>query len=300
MPAAPLVGKALQSARRGSPMQFSKYHALGNDYLVLASSSFDRALGADEVRRVCARRTGVGSDGILWADIHPESRRYGLRIFNPDGSEAEISGNGVRIFARYLWDCGYINDEPVEIRTAAGVSRAAVEPRGAGVSLALGRPSFRSADIPVAGPPREVIDEEIGAGGRTYRFTGVTVGNPHCVIVVPRASADEARESGPLIEADPRFPARTNVQFVEVVDPGRIRMEIWERGAGYTLSSGTSSAAAAAAVHRRGLAGPVLDVEMPGGRLRAEIGAEGDVSISGPVVKICQGTLAAELLLQRA
>jgi len=280
-------------------MQFAKYHALGNDYLVLASSHFDRELGSDEIRRICRPHTGVGADGILWASIRPEHRRYGVRIFNPDASEAETSGNGVRIFARYLWDCGYINDEPVEIETAAGVSRAVVEARGAAVSLALGRPSFSSADVPVDGPLREVVDEEIRAGGRTYRFTAVTVGNPHCVIVLPRVSAEEARESGPVIEIDPRFPARTNVQFVEIVDRGRIRMEIWERGAGYTLSSGTSSAAAAAAVHRLGLAGPVLDVEMPGGRLHAEIDADGSVTIAGPVVKICQGTLAAELLLQR-
>src|SRR5512142_1010989 len=268
-------------------MQFSKYHALGNDYLVLASSHFDRELGADEIRRVCRPHTGVGADGILWATIRPESRRSAVRIFNPDGSEAEISGNGVRIFARYLWDSGYINDEAVDIETAAGVFRAVVEMRGAAVSLALGRPSFSSADIPVAGPVRDVIEEEIRAGSRTYRFTGVTVGNPHCVIVLPQISEAEARESSPLLEADPRFPSRTNVQFVQVVDRGRIRLEIWERGAGYTLSSGTSSAAAAAAVHRLGLAGPSIDVEMPGGRLRAEVAADG-VTISGPVGKICQ------------
>jgi diaminopimelate epimerase len=280
-------------------MQFAKYHALGNDYLVLASSHFDRPLGPEEVRRICRPHTGVGADGILWATIEAESRRFAVRIFNPDGSEAGMSGNGVRIFARFLWDSGFINDEPVGIETPAGISRAAVESRGARVSLAMGVPSFSSADIPVTGPVRDVVDEEIRAGDRAYRFTGVTVGNPHCVIVLPQISAEEARRSGPLLENDPRFPRRTNVQFVEVVDRGRIRMEIWERGAGYTLSSGSSSAAAAAVVHRLGLAGPAVDVEMPGGRLRAEIGADGTVSITGPVVKICQGTLAAELLLQR-
>ncbi len=280
-------------------MQFSKYHALGNDYLVLASSNFDRELGPDEIRRVCRPHTGVGADGILWATIRPENRRYAVRIFNPDGTEAGMSGNGVRIFARYLWDCGYINDEGVDIETASGRSHGVVDSRGAEVSLALGRPSFSSADIPVAGPPREVLNEEIRAGARTYRFSAVTVGNPHCVIVLPRISAEETRELGPVLETDPRFPDRTNVQFVQVLDPGRIRLEIWERGAGYTLSSGTSSAAAAATVHRLGLAGPSLDVEMPGGRLRVEIDATGAVSIAGPVVKVCQGTLAAELLLQR-
>jgi len=281
-------------------MQFAKYHALGNDYLVLASSHFDRELGPDEIRLVCRPHTGVGADGILWATIRPESRRFAVRIFNPDGTEAEISGNGVRIFARYLWDCGYINDEAVDVETAAGLSRAVVDARGAAVSLALGRPSFSSADVPVAGPPREVLDEEIRAGSRTYRFSAVTVGNPHCVIVLPQISAEETLAAGPLIEADPRFPSRTNVQFVQVLDRGRIRLEIWERGAGYTLSSGTSSAASAAVVHRRNLTGSSVEVEMPGGKLQADVGADGGVTISGPVVKICQGTLAAELLLQRA
>jgi len=278
-------------------VQFSKYHALGNDYLVLPSSHSDRALAPDEIRKICQAHTGVGADGILWTTIQPETRHFAVRIFNPDGSEAEMSGNGVRIFARYLWDSGYINDEPVEILTLSGPSKAAVEFHGGSVSLTLSKPSFSSADIPLEGPTREVIEEEIRAGDREYRFTGVTVGNPHCVIVLPEISAEEARSSGPILERDPRFPARTNVQFVQVIDRTRIRLEIWERGAGYTLSSGTSSAAAAAAVHRLGLAGPSLTVDMPGGSLSATIESDGDVSIAGPIVKICQGTLSAEFLL---
>jgi diaminopimelate epimerase len=201
---------------------------------VFPAGHFDEPLEPDEIRKICRAHTGVGADGILWATVQPEARHYAVRIFNPDGSEAGMSGNGVRIFARFLWDSGYINDEPVEIGTPAGVARAAVDSRGARVSLTLPRPSFSSRDIPVAGPDREVVDEEISAGGRTYRFTGVTVGNPHCVIVLPAVSAEETRAAGPLLEHDARFPERTNVQFVEVVDPARIRLEIWERGAGYT------------------------------------------------------------------
>ncbi len=280
-------------------MQFSKYHALGNDYVVLPSAHFERELTSDEIRNICRPHTGLGADGVLWATIQPDVRRYAVRIFNPDGTEAGISGNGVRIFARFLWDCGYINDEPVEIATPSGTSTAAVDPRGAGVTLTLGPASFSSADVPVAGPERDVIDEEIFVAGRAYRFSGVSVGNPHCVIVVPKTSAEEARAAGPVIERDPRFPEGTNVQFVEIVDRARIRMEIWERGAGYTLSSGSSSAAAAAVTHRLGLVGTTLDVEMPGGVVSATVGATGKISISGPVVKICQGTLSAELLLQR-
>jgi diaminopimelate epimerase len=278
-------------------VQFSKYHALGNDYLVFAAGHFDEPLEPEEIRKICRAHTGVGADGVLWATVQPEERNYAVRIFNPDGSEAGMSGNGVRIFARFLWDSGYINDEPVEIGTPAGVARAAVDSRGARVSLTLPHPSFSSRQIPVAGPDREVIDEEISAGGRAYRFTGVTVGNPHCVIVRPSVSAEETREAGPLLEHDTRFPERINVQFVEVLDPSRIRLEIWERGAGYTLSSGTSSAAAAAATHRLGLTGSHMTVEMPGGILSADIGGDGAVTISGPVVKIFQGTLAAEVFL---
>ena len=278
-------------------MQFSKYHALGNDYLVIPAAHFDRPLQPDEIRKICRPHTGMGADGILWASVQPETRRYGVRIFNPDGSEAGMSGNGVRIFARFLWDSGYINDERVEVATPSGIARAFVDSRGARVSLTLPRPSFSSRDIPVAGPDREVVDEEISAGGRSYRFTAVTVGNPHCVIVLPAISAEEARAAGPLIERDARFPDRVNVQFVRVLDPARIRLEIWERGAGYTLSSGTSSAAAAAATHRLGLTANRLTVEMPGGALAADIGGDGAVTISGPVVKVCQGTLAAEILL---
>lgn len=278
-------------------MQFSKYHALGNDYLVVPAAHFDRPFTAGEIRKICRAHTGMGADGILWVTVQPETRHYAVRIFNPDGSEAAMSGNGVRIFARFLWDSGYINDEPVEVATPAGIARAFVDSRGARVSLALPRPSFSSADIPVSGTVRDVVDEEIEAGGRAYRFTAVTVGNPHCVIVLPAVSADEARTAGPLIEHDPRFPERVNVQFVQVLDSSRIRLEIWERGAGYTLSSGSSSAAAAAATHRLGLTATRLTVEMPGGALSAEIGADGTVTISGPVVKVCQGTLAAEILL---
>ena len=279
-------------------MQFSKYHALGNDYVVLPAADFDRPFRPDEIRKICRPHTGLGADGVLWATLRPEIRRFAVRIFNPDGTEAGISGNGVRIFARFLWDGGYINDEPVEIDTPSGASTAFVQPRGAEVAMTLGPARFASSEIPVAGPPREVIEEPISGGGRTFRFSAVTVGNPHCVIVVPAVSADEARAAGPEIARDPRFPEGTNVQFVQILDRTRIRMEIWERGAGYTLSSGSSSAAAAAVTRRLGLVESRVSVEMPGGVLSAAVENDGRVTISGPVVKICQGTLSAELFLQ--
>lgn len=277
-------------------MNFAKYHALGNDYLVFHSEDFDRDMTPRQIRKICHRQYGVGADGILWTSIRPEERAFSLRIFNPDGSEAEKSGNGVRIFSRFLWDLGYINDEEVEIRTPGGAVQAAVHKHGDQVTVRLGKASFFSSRIPVAGPPREVIEEAIEAAGRHYRFSAVTLGNPHCVIVLPEVSRVEAIEAGPVLETDPRFPNRTNVQFVQVIDRSRIRIEIWERGAGYTLSSGTSSGAAAAVVRKLDLCDPKIRVAMPGGEVEVEIGPDFEVTMTGPVASVCHGTLSAELL----
>jgi diaminopimelate epimerase len=265
-------------------MNFAKYHALGNDYLVFHSKDFDRELTPAQIRRICHRQYGVGADGILWTSIHPESREFSLRIFNPDGSEAEKSGNGVRIFSRFLWDLGYINDEEVEIRTPGGAVSTVVHRRGDQVTVRLGKASFF------------VIEEPIEAAGRHYKFSGVTLGNPHCVIFVPELSRAETIEAGPVLETDPRFPNRTNVQFVRVASPSRIEIEIWERGAGYTLSSGTSSGAAAAVARKLGFCGPEIRVAMPGGEVAVEIGQEFEVTLTGPVTSVCHGTLSAELL----
>jgi diaminopimelate epimerase len=277
-------------------MNFAKYHALGNDYLVFHSKDFDHELTRNQIRRICHRQYGVGADGILWTSIRPEERAFSLRIFNPDGSEAEKSGNGVRIFSRFLWDLGYINDEEIEVRTPGGTVGATVHRRGDQVTVRLGKASFFSSRIPVAGPPREVLSEPIEAAGRHYRFSAVTLGNPHCVIVLPEVSREEAIEAGPILETDPRFPNRTNVQFVRVLDRCRIRIEIWERGAGYTLSSGTSSGAAAAVVRKLDLCDTKIRVEMPGGEVEVELGPEYEVTITGPVASVCHGTLSAELL----
>lgn len=277
-------------------MNFAKYHALGNDYLVFHSRDFDRELTPAQIRRICHRQYGVGADGILWTSIHPENREFSLRIFNPDGSEAEKSGNGVRIFSRFLWDLGYINDEEIEIRTPGGPVGAIVHKRGDQVTVRLGKASFFSSRIPVTGPPREVLEEPIEAAGRKYRFSAVSLGNPHCVIVRPEVSREETIAAGPVLENDPRFPNRTNVQFVRVVDRETLEIEIWERGAGYTLSSGTSSGAAAAVARKLGLCGPNLRVTMPGGDVTVEIGPEFEVTLTGPVTSVCHGTLSAELL----
>jgi len=278
-------------------MRFHKYHALGNDYIVLDPADFplwERPSGA-QVRAVCHRHYGVGSDGILWGPLPSPRADFALRIFNPDGSEAEKSGNGLRIFARYLWDTGRAKAPGVALDTPGGVVRAEVRDGGARVAAAMGRVSFDSRAIPVAGTARDVIGESIEAQGRRFTFCAATIGNPHCVIQVDEPTAELARRYGPDIEVHPLFPNRTNVQFMRVLDRSSVRIEIWERGAGYTLASGTSSSACAAVAHRLGLVDRSVAVRMPGGTIDVEIGGDYSIGITGPVTRVADGELHPEL-----
>ena len=282
-------------------MRFHKYHALGNDYIVLDPADYPTwpQPGEAEVRVICHRNFGVGSDGILWGPLPSEKAHFALRIFNPDGSEAEKSGNGLRIFSRYLYDQGRVKAEPFDLETPGGIVRSEVRPGGASVSIAMGSVSFDSRKIPVAGPDREVIGERIEVGGRTFTFNAATVGNPHCVMLVDDLSPELARRYGPGIETHAFFPKRTNVQFMRVVDRSRIQIEIWERGAGYTLASGTSSSAAAAVAHRLGLVDRKVAVVMPGGTIDIEIGDAFTIRMTGSVTRVAEGEMSPELLSVR-
>ncbi len=277
---------------------FWKYEALGNDYLVLDPAGWGDLPAAAGIRRLCDRHFGLGSDGILWGPLPaPAGALCGLRIFNPDGSEAEKSGNGLRIFARHLFDLGRVAAEaPFAVATAGGVAACCVLEGGRRVRVGMGRARFGSGEIPVTGPAREVLNETTLAGGEPVLFCGVTVGNPHCVVLNHPATEAVALRLGPALETHPLFPRRTNVQFLEVLGPGAIRIEIWERGAGYTLASGSSASAAAAAAHRLGLCGQTVAVHMPGGVLDVKIGADFEVTQAGPVGAVSSGQVAADLL----
>jgi diaminopimelate epimerase len=278
-------------------MRFHKYHALGNDYIVLDPADYPgwEAPSRSQIRVVCHRNFGVGSDGILWGPLPSANADFGLRIFNPDGSEAEKSGNGLRIFSRYLWDKGRSGRPSFAIETPGGVVQAEVKESGGLITVAMGSVSFDSARIPVGGPRREVLGEAIEADGRTFTFSAATIGNPHCVILVDQPTPEIARRYGPSIEVNPLFPNRTNVQFLRVLDRGTIQIEIWERGAGYTLASGSSSSAAAAVAHRLGLVDRSVTVRMPGGSLGIEIGDGFAITMTGTVNKVADGELSPEL-----
>ncbi len=275
-------------------IKFSKYHGLGNDYIVIDPADVKNELDTDDISLICHRNFGVGSDGILWGPLQTEKADFGLRIFNPDGSEAEKSGNGLRIFSRYLYDTKKVAGETFTVDTPGGVVSAKVLEAGKMVKVEMGRVSFSSMEIPVQGPDREVMNEKMQIGDRTFSFCAATVGNPHCVIPCETVTAELAKKYGPEIEVEPRFPNRTNVQFLQVLDRENIKIEIWERGAGYTLASGSSSSAAAATAFKLGLCEPNIHVHMPGGMIYIKIDEKFGIHMSGPVTRIAEGRLDAE------
>jgi diaminopimelate epimerase len=278
-------------------MRFHKYHALGNDYIVLDPADFPawKEPSVAQIRVVCHRNFGVGSDGILWGPLPSAKADFGLRIFNPDGSEAEKSGNGLRIFSRYLWDRKRAKGTTFTIETPGGVVTSEIREKGGLITVAMGSVSFSSRRIPVAGADREVLGETLTAGGRAFTFSAATIGNPHCVIPADDLSPELARRYGPEIEVHPLFPNKTNVQFLRVIDRGTIQIEIWERGAGYPLASGSSSRAAAAVAHRLGLVDRSVTVRMPGGTIGIEIGDGFAVTMTGTVNRVADGVMDPEL-----
>jgi len=278
--------------------EFVKSHALGNDYIVLDGSQLSFRLTPEAVRTICDYHFGIGSDGILLV-VPGENADFGVRIFNPDGGEAEKSGNGIRILAKFLWDHGYAPRPEFTIATLGGLVRARLDLEGTRVRMItadMGRATFVSEEIPVAGPRREVVGEPLVVDGERLIVTCVSVGNPHCVILTD--SLDEARVKrlGPKIEHHPSFPKRINVQFAKVLARDRVAIMIWERGAGWTLASGTSSCGVVSACVKNGLTDRRVTVQCPGGELTVAVAENWDLTLTGPVSEIGRGTLSADLV----
>jgi len=275
-------------------MIFIKSHGLGNDYLVAHDTP---ALCAADAVAICHRHTGAGSDGILEPVPAAAGADYGLRIWNPDGSLAEKSGNGLRIFARYLVDHrGAPRDFAVSVD--AGTVRCTVDAEA--ITVEMGRATFAPAGIPST---QALLCTPVDVGGDTLPLTAVGVGNPHCVVFFPPETDLDAlpwRRWGALLERHPLFPNRTNVQFARRVDAQTVEIRIWERGAGETSASGSSSCAVAAAAVRLGeLAAGPLRITMPGGVLSVTVGEQWALTLRGPVEEIGRVTLSERWLVAR-
>jgi len=287
-------------------VSFFKGHGLGNDYLALRLAGLPFSLTPPAVRLLCDRHRGVGSDGVL-ALVPGDGAEFGVRIFNPDGSEAEKSGNGLRIFAAYLLEHGVVRvGTPFTVETPGGVVTLrilGVDDEGVlDVEAEMGTASFRSAAVGMTGPDRDTDGEvlELPAGDR-MDVIAVSLGNPHCVVFEDEVDEVDLRRRAPQISSHPSFPNGTNVQFARVAGPGAVEAWVWERGAGETLASGSSACAVAAAAVRRGLvAEREVEVRMPGGTLHVTVREDWGLILRGPVEGAYHGELSRGMVRRLA
>ena len=271
-----------------------KYHGLGNDSLIYDPNRNACELQEMQVEALCRRNLGVGADGILYGPFF-DGDKMRVRIFNPDGSEAEKSGNGIRIFSKYLKDMGYVTEESYVLHTKAGETRVTfLNEQGDLMRVDMGYPEFVAKEIPVVGFEGEIVNEAIFFGDNFYNATCVSLGNPNCVLMLEEVSQKKAMQLGPYVENSRYFPNRINMQLCQVLDRENIQIEIYERGAGYTYASGTGACAAAAASHKMGFVGDRVTVHMHGGELLVEFARDGRIDMTGPVVYIGSITLAEQ------
>jgi diaminopimelate epimerase len=278
---------------------FVKIHGLGNEYVVLDSANLDFKLTKQAIIRLCNINFGIGSDGIVLKV--PTSRAdFGFRVYNPDGSEAEKSGNGLRIFCKYLYDYGFATKRQFSIETLTDIVYADIIEEKNGKALLIrvdmGKAIFESREIPVNSDQPEFTGQKIMAGDREFEVNCVSVGNPHCVIIKQELDEKEIRTYGPLLENHPMFPNRINVQFAKVLSDHDAQILIWERGAGFTLASGSSSCAASSVLVKKGLIKGNLTMHMPGGTLKIDVDKEWNIRMTGEVREIIMGVLGSELL----
>jgi diaminopimelate epimerase len=263
-------------------------HGIGNDMIVLDSRASGFVPSAAQAMALCDRRRGIGADQLL-ALLPSTVADFKMRILNADGSEVEMCGNGIRCLARFIVDRGLSAKNPLAIETLAGIIRPEV--RGEQVRVDMGEPVFDPERIPVkvTAPGREAVLE---VDGELFHFRAVSMGNPHCVIQVDDVEAVPLEAIGPKIERHPWFPRRANVEFVEVTDRERLRVRVWERGAGVTLACGTGACAAAVAMIDLGRAERLVTVSLPGGDLTIEWNAATNhVWMTGPASTVFTGTI---------
>ncbi len=274
-------------------MEFYKYHSLGNDYILLDAMRAPLRLSPADIRSLCDRHFGIGGDGILV--IEPSERAFCRMLnYNPDASQAETSGNGLRCLAKHLYETGLYPHREMEVDTPSGVKGLSVRVAGGKVrtvEVNMGRPDFRRSSIPMHGEGEEALEVELEAAGRRMTATCLSLGTPHCVIFLEDIESVAVGEIGPAIEKDPAFPLRVNVEFVQVVDLSELRQRSWERGAGETLASAAGAGAAVAAAERAGKCKRRVHVKLPGGLMEVEISASGEVLTRGPARRVFRGRL---------
>ncbi|MBO8127697.1 MAG: diaminopimelate epimerase [Peptococcaceae bacterium] len=276
-------------------MYFSKMQGLGNDFVIV--NGLEQKLPGDLhalAVGVCDRNFGVGADGFV-VIVPSEHADIGMRMFNPDGSEAEMCGNAIRCIARYVYERGIINKKEIRVETLAGVMIPELifdnHNQVTSVRVNMGQPRLEREDIPMVGDPGRVVAEELEVGGHRVKVTAVSMGNPHCVVFVPMIDELTFSTLGPALEKHEVFPKHTNVEFVRVLSRDEVQAKVWERGAGATLACGTGACAAAVASFLNGHTGRNVKVHLPGGPLFIEYAEDGFVYMTGPAEEVYEGQL---------
>ncbi len=274
-------------------VRFTKMHGAGNDYIYLDATGEMPEDLPELSRRMSDPHFGVGSDGLV-AVMTSDIADFRMRMFNSDGSEAEMCGNASRCIAKFVYEKGLTDSETVTLETLAGIKVLHLHVREGvveSVTVDMGAPVLEPASVPVQSlDPKLRLAEEETVDGRTYRITGVSMGNPHGVIFVDEIDDDLVLRQGPLLEVAPIFPAKANIEFAKVLDRSTIEMRVWERGSGETLACGTGACATAVAAALTGLTGREVDVRLRGGTLHIRWDeADGHVFMTGPAAFICDG-----------
>jgi diaminopimelate epimerase len=278
-------------------LRFTKMHGLGNDYVYV--DGHDQDLDRFDLGKLSAivsdRHFGVGSDGLILI-LPSEVADFRMRIFNPDESESNMCGNGMRCCAKYVYDHGLTDRTDLTFETLAGTIKPALtveDGEVSSVTVDMGEPRLARKDIPMTGEPADkpVIDEELEVDGQTVRITAVSMGNPHCVQFVDSVEGAPVKTLGPKIEHHDAFPERTNVEFIEIVDRKHVKMRVWERGAGETLACGTGASGTCVACALNDLTERSIEVELLGGTLEIEWRADNHVFMTGPAVEVFAGVL---------
>jgi diaminopimelate epimerase len=272
-------------------LAFTKMHGLGNDFILIDcrdKAISDRLSGISDLsKRLCHRRIGIGADQVLL--LYPSrAADFMMKIFNADGSEVEMCGNGIRCFAKYIWDRGLSKKDLLLVETAAGI----IKPERAGdmVKVDMGEPILEGRLIPV-NLDGMVKNFPLKIDGKEFKMSCVSMGNPHAVIFVDGVDGFDVKRYGPAIETHELFPKRTNVEFIQVIGPGRLKMRVWERGAGETMACGTGASAAAVAANLNGFAGKKVTVSLLGGDLTVEWSGNNHVYMTGPAEEVFEGRI---------
>ncbi|MEY3297159.1 MAG: Diaminopimelate epimerase 2 [Cyanobacteriota bacterium] len=281
-------------------MEFSKYHGLGNDFILVDNRhQVDPLISPETAAAWCDRHFGIGADGVIFALPGQNGTDYTMRIYNSDGSEPEMCGNGIRCLAKYLEALetadGRAPQAPhtYRIHTLAGVISPTLQPDGQ-VTVDMGHPILLAKDIPttLGIPDDKVVNLPLAVAGQDWGVTCVSIGNPHCITFVDDVAAVDLDKIGPQFEHHPAFPQRINTEFIQVVRPDYLKMRVWERGAGITLACGTGACAALVAGVLNGLCDRMATVELPGGPLRIEWSVTDDrIYMTGPAQQVFRGSI---------